>query len=85
MNPLDIALLLLGVAMVAAVYRILVGPDPADRGAGSDIVFFGFVGIVIVLGLRLGSAVVVDVVLVCTLVGFLAALSLARLVSGGKR
>ncbi|MFD3686528.1 monovalent cation/H+ antiporter complex subunit F [Nocardiopsis sp. NPDC058631] len=85
MNPLDIALLFLGVAMVAAVYRILIGPDQADRGAGSDIVFFGFVGIVIVLGLRLGSAVVVDVVLVCTLVGFLAALSLARLVSGGKR
>ncbi|MEE2046549.1 MULTISPECIES: monovalent cation/H+ antiporter complex subunit F [Nocardiopsidaceae] len=85
MNPLDIALLLLGAAMVAAVHRILTGPHQADRAAGSDIVFLGFVGIVIVLGLRLDSAAVVDLVLVCALIGFLAALSLARLVSGGKR
>ncbi|MDE3722611.1 MULTISPECIES: monovalent cation/H+ antiporter complex subunit F [Nocardiopsis] len=85
MNPVDLALLLLGVSMVVAVHRILIGPSKADRGVGSDMVFFGFVGIVAVLGLRLDSALVVDIVLVCTLVGFLAALSLARLVSGGKR
>ncbi|MFD6098404.1 monovalent cation/H+ antiporter complex subunit F [Nocardiopsis flavescens] len=85
MNPVDIALLLLGASMVVAVGRILVGPTKADRGAGSDVVFFGFVGIVALLGLRLDSDALVDVVLVCTLVGFLAALSLARLVSGGER
>lgn len=85
MNPVDIALLLLGASMVVAVGRILVGPAKADRAAGSDVVFFGFVGIVALLGLRLDSDALVDVVLVCTLVGFLAALSLARLVSGGER
>ncbi|WP_285730250.1 monovalent cation/H+ antiporter complex subunit F [Nocardiopsis sp. ATB16-24] len=85
MNLLDVALLLIGAAMVAAAYRVLVGPHKADIGVGSDMVFFGFVGLVIVLGLRLDSDAMVDVVLVCTLVGFLAALSLARLVAGGKR
>ncbi|CAL9367325.1 hypothetical protein SUDANB121_00796 [Nocardiopsis dassonvillei] len=85
MNPVDIALLLLGASMAVAVRRILIGPSKADRGAGSDLVFFGFVGILVLLGLRLDSELMVDVVLVCTLVGFLAALSLARLVSGGKR
>ena len=85
MNPVDIALLLLGASIVIAVGRILIGPSKADRGAGADVVFFGFVGIVVLLGLRLDTELVVDIVLVCTLVGFLAALSLARLVSGGKR
>jgi multisubunit Na+/H+ antiporter MnhF subunit len=85
MNPVDIALLLLGASMVLATYRILSGPDRADRAAGADVVLFGFVGLVVVLGLRVDSALVVDIVLVCALVGFLSALSLARLISGGKR
>ncbi|MFC9089781.1 monovalent cation/H+ antiporter complex subunit F [Nocardiopsis dassonvillei] len=85
MNPVDIALLLLGASMAVAVYRILKGPDTGDRAAGADVVLFGFVGLVVVLGLRVDSALVVDIVLVCALVGFLSALSLARLISGGKR
>ncbi|MEU0493738.1 monovalent cation/H+ antiporter complex subunit F [Nocardiopsis sp. NPDC006139] len=85
MNPVDIALLLLGTSMAVAVHRILSGPDRADRAAGADVVFFGFVGLVVALGLRVDSDLVVDIVLVCALVGFLSALSLARLISGGKR
>jgi multisubunit Na+/H+ antiporter MnhF subunit len=85
MNPVDIALVLLGVSMAVAAYRILAGPDRADRAAGADVVLFSFVGLVVVLGLRVDSALVVDIVLVCALVGFLSALSLARLISGGKR
>jgi multisubunit Na+/H+ antiporter MnhF subunit len=85
MNPVDVALLFLGVSMAVAAYRILTGPDKADRAAGADVVFFGFVGLVVAVGLRIDSALVVDIVLVCTLVGFLSALSLARLISGGKR
>jgi multicomponent Na+:H+ antiporter subunit F len=37
------------------------------------------------LGFRLDTELVVDIVLVCALIGFLAALSLARLITGGKR
>ncbi|MFE9246338.1 monovalent cation/H+ antiporter complex subunit F [Nocardiopsis sp. NPDC006938] len=85
MHPVDIALLLLGVSMAVAAHRILTGPRGADRAAGADVVFLGFVGLVIALGLRIDSALVVDIVLVCALVGFLSALSLARLISGGKR
>lgn len=85
MNPVDFGLAAIVTAMIVATYRILTGPSGADRGAGSDIIFFGFVGLVTLLGVRLDTELVVDVVLVCTLVGFLSALSLARLITGGKR
>lgn len=85
MQVIDIGLAAIVIAMAIAVYRILTGPSAADRGAASDVIFFGFVGLVIMLGFRLDTELVVDIVLVCALVGFLAALSLARLITGGRR
>lgn len=85
MQVIDIGLVAIVIAMAIATYRILTGPSAADRGAASDVVFFGFVGLVIMLGFRLDTELVVDIVLVCALVGFLAALSLARLITGGQR
>lgn len=85
MQVIDIGIAAIVVAMAIAAYRILTGPSAADRGAASDVVFFGFVGLVAMLGFRLDTELVVDIVLVCSLVGFLAALSLARLITGGKR
>ncbi|GHD24581.1 hypothetical protein GCM10007147_20800 [Nocardiopsis kunsanensis] len=85
MQPIDIGIVAIVLGMAVAAYRILIGPSSADRGAGADVVFYGFVGLVALLGFRLGTDLVVDIVLVCALVGFLSALSVARLISGGKR
>ncbi|MBE2998372.1 pesticidal protein Cry26Aa [Nocardiopsis sp. HNM0947] len=85
MQPIDIGIVAVIIGMAVAAYRIMIGPSSADRGAGADVVFFGFVSLVALLGFRLGTDLVVDIVLVCTLVGFLSALSIARLISGGKR
>ncbi|WP_017577137.1 monovalent cation/H+ antiporter complex subunit F [Nocardiopsis kunsanensis] len=85
MQPIDIGIVAIVLGMAVAAYRILIGPSSADRGAGADVVFYGFVGLIALLGFRLGTDLVVDIVLVCALVGFLSALSVARLISGGKR
>ncbi|MBE2998378.1 pesticidal protein Cry26Aa [Nocardiopsis sp. HNM0947] len=85
MSIIDIALAAIVASMIIATYRIMRGPSGADRGSGSDMIFFGFVGLVAILGVRLETALLVDIVVVCTLVGFLAAISLARLTAGGKR
>ena len=85
MEIIDIGIGAIVLAMAVATYRILIGPSAADRGAASDVVFFGFVGLVAMLGFRLDTDLVVDIVVVCSLIGFLAALSLARLITGGKR
>ena len=80
-----VALAIFVLAMLAAVYRMAVGPEPPDRAAAADLVFYGFVGIVILIGVFQGSDVVITIAVVATIVGFLAALSLARLITGGKR
>ncbi|MCP2333986.1 MULTISPECIES: monovalent cation/H+ antiporter complex subunit F [Actinoalloteichus] len=82
---IDLAIVLVALSLLAAVVRLVRGPSDADRGLAGDLVFFGFVALVALVGLRADSEVVFDVVLVATLVGFLASLSIARLVTGGKR
>ncbi len=85
MTVLYICLVVIGVSMAAAVYRMVVGPAPADRAAAADLVFYGFVALVAFVGVIRGSDLVITIAVVATIVGFLAALSLARLVTGGKR
>ncbi len=85
MTLIDAGFAVIVLSMAAAAYRILKGPSDADRGAGADVVFFGFVALVVLLGLRLETSLVIDIALAAAIVGFIAALSLARLVTGGKR
>lgn len=80
------ALVLVAVALLPAMFRMATGPTDADRGVAADLVFFSFIGLVGIFGLLfLEAAVVLDVVLVATVVGFLATLSIARLVTRGQR
>jgi multicomponent Na+:H+ antiporter subunit F len=85
MTVIDVAFAVVVLAMAAATVRIVRGPSDADRAAGADVVFFAFVALVALVGIRNSSFYAIDVVLMCTLVGFLAALSMARLITGGKR
>lgn len=81
----DVALVLVAFGALAALYRVVRGPGVADRSVASDLLFFVFIGLIVLLGLRGGSETIFDLVLIATLVGFLATLSLARLVTRGKR
>jgi multicomponent Na+:H+ antiporter subunit F len=82
---LDVALVLLVVAVVLASVRIVRGPHDADRAVAADLVLFSFVGLTAVLGTRAGIAATFDLVLAAGLVGLLAALALGRLLTRGKR
>lgn len=77
---LDIALAALALTLVPAVYRIVRGPTDADRAVASDLVFYVFVAVVALLAVRLDVAGLIDIVIVATLIGFLAPTTLARLI-----
>ena len=80
MIVIDIALGVLALALLPALWRIAVGPTDADRALSADHVFFVFLAVAGLLAIRLEDSVFLDVVLVGTLVGFLATITLARLV-----
>ncbi|ANG86309.1 monovalent cation/H+ antiporter complex subunit F [Microbacterium aurantiacum] len=85
MIGLDIAIGILALSMLVTTYRMLTGPDDADRVVAADLLLFGAVGLIAVIGVRVAATYAFDIVLVATVVGFLAALSLARALTRGKR
>ncbi|MGJ3509071.1 monovalent cation/H+ antiporter complex subunit F [Enemella sp. A6] len=80
-----IALALLLATAVAASYRMFRGPDDAHRTIGSDLLFFSVVGLIGLIGLFTASTVVFDLIIIATVVGFLASISLARALTNGRR
>lgn len=82
---IDIGIGIIVIACFAATYRILAGPTEADRAIGGDLLLFGMIGLLALFGVRIGSPATFDIVLIASLVGFLGALSLARVLARGKR
>lgn len=85
MIAVDIAIVLVGIAAVLASYRMIRGPHTGDRAISADLLFFSFIGLLALIGVRVDSPFVYDLVIVATLVGFVSAVALARLMSGGRR
>jgi multicomponent Na+:H+ antiporter subunit F len=80
-----VAIVALTFAVACSGYRIWVGPTPGDRAVAADLLTFTVIGLVAVTGARLVSLGTLDLVIVATLVAFLAAVSLARALTRGVR
>ncbi|QSB05701.1 monovalent cation/H+ antiporter complex subunit F [Natronoglycomyces albus] len=85
MIGIDIGIALVAITILATAWRIIVGPTDGDRVLASDLLFFSVIAGIALLGVRVASTATFDVVLIATLVGFLAAMSLARALTKGKR
>lgn len=82
---LEVALILLGTGMLLAAFRAYIGPTINDRAVASDLIFFAIIGFIALIGLRTNIEALFDIILIATLLGFMAALSMARLGTGGRR
>jgi len=78
-------LILLVVSAAIASWRMFVGPGDANRAIASDLLFFGVIGLMALMGLLFGTRQVFDLVLVATILGLLATVSLARALTRGRR
>lgn len=73
-----IALIMLGLALLIAVIRIIIGPTLADRVLALDlmtVIAMGFVG---TIAIRTGLTLYLDIAIALALLGFLATVALAR-------
>lgn len=80
MNLVDVALLFLGLSFAAGILRVAIGPTLADRAVAADVCLFVVVAALALLAVRERASAFVDAAVVGTLVGFVATVSLARLV-----
>ena len=72
------ALVILGVALIVAVVRILIGPTLADRILALDLLSITAMGFIGAVAIRTGLSLYLDIGLALALLGFLATLALVR-------
>lgn len=68
-----------------ALARLVSARDDASVAAVSDLVYFCAVGMLLMGGMAVSSAVVLDVAVLASLIGILATVSLARILTRGRR
>ena len=73
-----ICFVLLGLALLLAVVRVILGPTLADRILGLDTATVIGVGIIAVFAVRTGLYLYADLAIALALIGFLSTAALAR-------
>ena len=80
-----VAVGLVGVTVLAGLVRIATARDDASRAIVGDLVFFSGVALLVLMGSLKESAAVVDAAMLAAMLGVLATVALARIVTRGRR
>ncbi|MFC0582965.1 monovalent cation/H+ antiporter complex subunit F [Micrococcoides hystricis] len=80
-----IGVLMLSVAILAGLRLVFKATDAASRAVVGDLVFFSAIGLLILIAMLSDSAIVLDAALLASLVGILATIALARIITRGRR
>ena len=75
---------MLGVALVLSFLRVLIGPRPADRVVGLDLIASIVVGAIAVFAVASGDRVYLDVAIVLALIAFLGTIAFASYLVKGR-
>ncbi len=81
---LGVAQVLLAVAMALAAWRIAYGPRAQDRVLGMDTLYLNGMLLILVFGIRTGSALYFEAALIIGLLGFAATVALAKFLMRGE-
>lgn len=81
---LTVALVLLGLALVCATFRIIRGPRAQDRVLGMDTLYLNGMLVAVVVGIRTGSDLYFEAALIIAMLGFAATVALAKFLMRGE-
>jgi multicomponent Na+:H+ antiporter subunit F len=81
----DIAIVLLVLAMLATTIRVTLGPTLADRVLALDQLVAIVIGFIAVVAVKTGFGLYIDIALALGLVGFLATAAFARYILATRR
>ncbi|MBL8162496.1 MAG: pH regulation protein F [Anaerolineae bacterium] len=83
-TAVQLGLIVMIILLMPATYRVVIGPHPSDRLQAIDTITTLLIGIIVLLGLLQGSALVIDVGIALAAFGFIGTLAVARYLSEGK-
>jgi multicomponent K+:H+ antiporter subunit F len=80
---LDFAFGCVGLALVLCAWRLVRGPEAPDRVLALDTLYVNVVALVVLLGMRLQTALFFEAALLIALLGFVGTVALSRYLSRG--
>ncbi|MCX7691933.1 K+/H+ antiporter subunit F [Tepidimonas taiwanensis] len=80
---LDIGTVAVAIAVFLCGWRLLRGPDAADRILALDTLYMGLVALIILLDIRFDTELLFEAALIVAALGFVSTVALARYVSRG--
>jgi multicomponent K+:H+ antiporter subunit F len=80
---LDFAFACIGLAVVLCTWRLIKGPEAADRVLALDTLYVNVVALVILLGMRLQTELFFEAALLIALLGFAGTVALSRYLTRG--
>ncbi len=80
-----VAAVILGAAVLVGLAQVALARDDASRAVVGDLVYFSAIGVMVLYGILAGSAVVLDAAMLASLLGIVATVALARILTRGHR
>ncbi|TGN40127.1 K+/H+ antiporter subunit F [Marinobacter confluentis] len=77
----------IGMVVIAAllnVYRLIKGPDAPDRVLALDTLYINAIGLIILLGITLGTRLYLESALLIAVMGFVGTVALAKYLKRGS-
>ena len=80
---LDFALVAMAAAVALCLWRLLRGPEATDRILALDTLYINALALLVLLGIRLGTALYFEAALVIAMLGFVGTVVLSKFVLRG--
>lgn len=80
---LDIGIAAVGLAVLLCGWRLLRGPTTTDRILAIDTLYLSVVALIVMLGMRWGTALLFEGALLVAMLGFVSTVALARYLTRG--
>lgn len=76
--------LMIGAAVLLNLWRLVRGPHAVDRILALDTLTINVIGVVLMLGIALGTRVYYEVALILAMMGFVGTIALCKFLLGGN-
>lgn len=82
-TAITLTYLMIGAAVLLNLWRLVRGPDLVDRILALDTLTINVIGVVMLLGVALGTRVYFEAALILAMMGFVGTVALCKFLLGG--